>query len=320
MQRSAEVYSIGAASVRLGEAADIHLNISESYLGAPIQLPLRIMRGHKPGPAVFVAGAIHGDELNGTGIIRDLILNHPPTLMRGTLVLAPVINIMGFERHSRYMPDRRDLNRSFPGSPAGSMTARLAHVICEQIIHKCDYGIDLHSAANFRTNMPNIRADMNDPRVAAVARAFGCRLIINGPGPRGSLRRVACAEGCATILLEAGETWKIEPDVVDVGVRGVHNVLCALNMTEGDPQVPRDQIISHRTMWVRAAEGGLLHSYVSPGDTVELGEPIALNTSLLGRHWSVIRARAAGIVMGVTTLPAVKPGDPVCHIAIPEQG
>lgn len=318
MERNREAYTIGDSILRLGEAADINLNISESYLGAPIELPLRIIRGLKPGPAVFITAAIHGDELNGTGIIRDIILNHPPTLTRGTLLLAPVVNIMGFERHSRYMPDRRDLNRSFPGSPAGSMTARLAHAVFEQIVRACDYGIDLHSAANFRTNMPNVRADMSLPRVAAIARAFGCRLIINTAGPRGSLRRVACAAGCATILLEAGETWKIEPEVVQVGVRGIQNVLRALNMIEGDPLAARDQIVSHRTVWVRAAEGGLLHFYVSPGQTVALGEPVALSTSLLGRDWSVIRARAAGIVMGVTTLPAVKPGDPVCHIAIPE--
>ena len=311
-------FTVGLAHVQPGESVDLTLKVSENYCGSPIHLPLHVVRGARPGPAVFVAGAIHGDELNGTGIVRALIVKNPPALESGTLVLLPVVNMLGFERHSRYMPDRRDLNRSFPGSRHGSLAARLAHAVFDGIVRQCQYGIDLHTAANVRTNIPNVRADLSLPPAREIAEAFGCELVINSRGPRASLRRAACDIGCAVIALEAGEPWKIEPGVVKLGTRGIHNVLTSLGMIDGQLTRPHNQIIVHRTVWLRAAEAGLLHFHVSPGESVHSGQLIATNASLLGRHTSVIRATASGIVIGMTTLPAVKPGDPVCHLAFPE--
>ena len=181
---------------------------------------------------MFIAAAVHGDEINGTGTIRYIIQERPFDLLAGSLVLVPVINILAFEQLSRYSPDRRDLNRSFPGLKRGSLTSRLANVIFDNIVARCDYGIDLHSAAVRRTNFPNSRADMDQEATARLATLFGAELIINSPGPVGSLRRSAVQAGCATVLLEAGEVWKVEPTIVEYAVRGVKNILIDLGMLE----------------------------------------------------------------------------------------
>src|SRR5690606_21004332 len=154
---------------------------------------------------------------------------HP---VAGTIMLVPVVNILGFDRKARYLPDRRDLNRSFPGSTTGSLAARFAHAVHEEILSRCDFGIDLHTGPVQRTNYPNVRGALAIPGVERIARAFGATIIVNGRGPVGSLRRAACDMGCPTIILEAGEVWKVEPTVVEIGVRGVRNVLIELGMLD----------------------------------------------------------------------------------------
>ncbi len=313
------IFNFAGRKIALGEVADVEIEISESFSGAPIALPVRVLRAPRSGPAVFVTAAIHGDELNGTGIVREMITEKPFSLRRGTLVLVPVVNLLGFERHSRYLPDRRDLNRCFPGSRKGTAASRLADKIFRQIVHRCDYGIDLHSAAVRRTNFPNVRANLRDPEVRRIALAFGCEIIVDNTGPKGAFRRAACEAGCATILLEAGEVWKIEPSVVELGVRGVRNVLIELGMVEGEILTPPYQAQVRRTKWVRAELGGILQFHVAPGDVVEKGQPLATNTSLLGAENRVLLSPADGVILGMTTLPAVAPGDPVCHLAIPRK-
>ena len=312
-------FEIAGRRFGLGEVADVELEIAESYSGSPIRLPLRVMRAARSGPAVFVAAALHGDELNGTGIVREIIMREPFELRRGTLILVPVVNLQGFERHSRYLPDRRDLNRCFPGSASGSQAGRLAFKIFHEIVPRCDYGIDLHTAAVRRTNFPNVRGNLRDPEVRRIAAAFGCELLIDSRGPAGALRRAACDAGCPTIVLEAGEVWKIEPSVVELGIRGIRNVLIELAMVDGERQHPPYQARVRRTMWVRAEIGGILQFHVAPGELVEADQPLATNTTLLGVENRVLRSPVDGVILGMTTLPAVSPGDPVCHIATPRK-
>ncbi len=298
----------------------IHLAVSESYSGMTIRIPVFIRRGLEDGPALFVTAALHGDELNGTGTIRELIRREEMRPQAGTLVLVPVVNILGFDRHSRYLPDRRDLNRCFPGSKNGSLAARLARTIFQQIVNRCDFGIDLHTAAVRRTNYPNIRADIREERVSALAQAFGPEVILNTPGPEGSFRREACAAGCPTIVLEAGEVWKVEPAVVDCALRGVRNVMVHLKMLDGEPQVPSFQAVVTKTKWMRADKGGFLQFHVCPGDVVRQGTPLATHTSLIGEERTPICAPFNALVLGMTTLPATSPGEPVCHLGRLDQG
>ncbi len=296
------------------------LIISERISGREVSIPAFVWKGQEQGPVVCITAAVHGDEINGTGTIRSLISDPPFSLERGTLVMVPVVNLMGFERHSRYLPDRRDLNRSFPGSAGGSLASRLAHSFISQVTKNCDYGIDLHTAAVRRTNFPNVRADMSIPTLGSFARAFGTELLIDSPGPKGSLRRAATKSGCQTIILEAGEVWKVEAAVVEYAIRGITNCLRHLRMIDGEPIKPAYRLETDSATWVRATSGGFLEFHVSPGDIVYKQDPIATNSDLTGEEIEIIRAPRDGIVLGMTTIPSVAPGDPVVHLSYPKRG
>lgn len=300
--------------IHAGESKNVNLAISESYSGVTLRIPIHIRRAQEEGPVVFVTAALHGDELNGTGAIRQLIQDESFELLRGSVILVPVLNLLAFDRHSRYLPDRRDLNRSFPGTKSGCLANRMASTIFEEIVMRSDYGIDLHTAAVRRTNYPNVRGDLSNPDVRRLAESFGSEIIINGKGPQGAFRREACDSGCPTIILEGGEVWKVEPGIVESAVRGIKNVLRKLGMLAGEEESPDYQIVIEKSKWARADRGGFLQFHVKPGDIVEKNTPLATNTTLLGKERSMLLAPFDAVVIGMTTLPAVSPGEPVCNL------
>ncbi|NNE90975.1 MAG: succinylglutamate desuccinylase/aspartoacylase family protein [Verrucomicrobiales bacterium] len=313
----------GKTRIKPGKRKRIRLNAGESFTGINVSMPLMVWRGEEDGPVLGITGAVHGDEINGTGAIRRLLQDSPAfKLKRGALILVPVVNITGFERYSRYTVDRRDLNRMFPGSAKGSLTSRLAHLVQEEVVGRCDYLLDLHTAAVRRTNFPNLRADMENPGCERLARSFGAEIIVDNEGPDGSLRREACKAGCPTIILEAGEVCKVEPSVQEMILRGISHVMEELNMidveNESRGETPPHQMVVSRSRWIRAEMGGFLQFHIAPGDTVEKGQPLATNTGLLGKKLETILSPTHGIVLGMTTMPAVAPGDPVVHVALPQ--
>ena len=297
-----------------GEQHVVELAVGESFSGMSLRIPLSIRRAVEDGPVVFVTAALHGDELNGTGAVRQLVQDHELKLTRGSLILVPVLNLPGFERHSRYLPDRRDLNRCFPGSASGSLAGRMARTIFDEIVSRSDFGIDLHTAAIRRTNYPSVRADLSLPALKKIATAFGTEILLDGKGPKGALRREATRAGCPTIVMEGGEVWKVEPTIVESALRGIRNVLRSLDMLDGEQERPTYQVTARKTSWIRADRGGFLDFHIAPGDLVEKGQPLATNTNLLGHEKNVLHSPFDGIVLGMTTLPAVSPGEPVCHI------
>ncbi|QDV66741.1 aspartoacylase [Rosistilla carotiformis] len=311
---AAETQNWFGHDVAPGESLSTELVVSESYSSRNVSIPVNIRRGLQPGPTVFVTAALHGDELNGTGAIRTMLSDKEWSLQSGTVLMIPVLNMLGFERHSRYLPDRRDLNRCFPGSASGSMASRLAKVIFESLIARCDFGIDLHTAAVRRTNFPNVRADLSHPDCRRMAEAFGSGIILHTKGPKGSLRREATRAGCPTIIVEGGEVWKVESSVVECMTRGIFNVLMELKMMSGEPDIPDTQATIRETKWIRAERGGFLAMHVSPGDSIVKGQAIATNSNLLAEDQNRLEAPFSGIIIGMTTLPAVQPGEPVVHI------
>lgn len=319
-ERKQTVARWGDIEIGPGERRNVHLEVSASYSGLTIQIPVHVRRGPRNGPVVFVTAAVHGDEINGTGAIRQMILDPHLDLKAGSLILVPVVNVLGFERHSRYLPDRRDLNRSFPGSAKGSLASRLARLILDEIIERSDYGIDLHTAAVRRTNYPNVRADLHFPGMRRLAEAFGCEITVNEPGPSGCLRRAACEAGVPTLILEAGEVWKVESMVIEYAVQGIHNVLRRLGMIEGTPILPPYRIVIRDTTWIRSDSAGFLHFHVAPGDVVSRGTPIATVDSLVGTEGECVFSEVQGIVLGMTTLPVTAPGEPICHIGLVPRG
>ena len=297
-----------------GETVELRLKAAESYTAEPVTVPVTVVRG-SPGPTVFVTATVHGDELNGVGILRGLLNDTDFSALTGTLIAVPVVNVPGFLNQDRRLPDRRDLNRSFPGNRRGSLTARLADTLFREVIRKSDFGIDLHTAGGERTNYPQVRADLSRPGVAELAGAFGCSLIVAGAGPEGSLRRAAVTAGVPTIVYEAGSARRFERPVIAVGISGVLNVLRHLRMMPGEPAAPPLRLVIGRTHWIRSKTGGILDLRVDLGQPLRRGQAISVNTNPFGRERSQLKAPYGGVVLGLTQLPLVHPGDAICHVA-----
>lgn len=313
-------FKISGVSVKAGETREVYLKLSESYLAASIQVPITIIRGREPGPTAFVTAAIHGDEINGADIVRRLIFDVDHEKLKGTLIAIPVVNIPGFLTQSRYLPYHRDLNRFFPGKEHGNNAERFAWKLFKEVISRCDFGIDLHTAAHGRLNLPHVRGDMAHPKARTLARAFGATILVDEKGVQGSLRRAATDAGVPTILFEAGETGKFSRKVSLNGLRGVLNVLTAMGMwpgiEDGDGRAkPPFQVIVKSSEWVRSHKGGILDLAVRPGDLIYQDDLVGTILNPFGRTVTQLHAPFTGIVIGVTTAPLTVPGTAVIHMA-----
>jgi len=309
---------LAGTEVPPGTRADLALSVAESYTGHPTSIPVAVLNGVESGPRMFVTAAVHGDELNGLAVCRELLDSLDPRELRGVLVVVPLVNVLGAQLHSRYLPDRRDLNRSFPGSTTGSLAARLARTIIDEVVVGSDVGVDLHTAANRRANVPQLRIDTSDPRSLELAIAFGARFVLDAAVRPGSLRETARAAGVTPLVYEGGETLRFEPHVVRVATHGVLRLLHHLGMRDiAPPPAPTPPLVMHESRWIRAERGGILDMHVSPGDQVEVGQPLWSATSPLGLERTTVKSSYYGYVVGGTTLPLVAPGDAVLHIAIP---
>jgi predicted deacylase len=307
---------ISGISVAPGETREIYLKVSESYLSGSVQIPVTVIHGRKDGPTAFVMAAVHGDEINGVDIVRRLIFDLDHEKLSGTLIALPVVNIPGFLAQTRYLPYHRDLNRFFPGKRRGNNAERFAARIFNEIVLKCDFGIDLHTAADGRLNLPHVRGDMSHPKVRVMARAFGSTVMMNQTGVKGSLRREATEAGIPTILFEAGETGKFSARVSTTGLAGVLNVLSEMGMWPShERKRPPFQVIVKSSDWLRAEKGGILDLAVKPGDLVYQGDLVGSILNPFGKTVTQIRSPYTGIVVGVTTAPLTIPGTGVIHLA-----
>ena len=310
-------FDIGGESIAPGNQADVSLPITTLATGYNSQLAVRVLHGAKPGPTVFVSGAIHGNELNGTAIVQRLAAQIDASDLAGTLLLVPVANIFGFMSRSRYLPDRRDLNRSFPGSAGGSLAAQVANVFFSEIVNRASLGIDIHTAAIHRYNLPQIRIAAGNERLLELARAFGAPVIIESPLRDGSLRALADSEGVDMLLMEAGEALRFDRFSIETGVAGVKRVLAHLAMIEQGAELLElhPSARSKKTQWVRSPRGGVLHPVRESGDAVRKGDLLAAVTGLLGEEPEEILSPIDGIIIGHATLPVVHQGDAMFHIA-----
>lgn len=309
-------FKISGIHVAPGETREIYLKVSESYLASAIQIPVTVIRGRKPGPTAFVLAALHGDEINGVDIVRRLIFDIDHENLSGTLIAVPVANIPGFLTQTRYLPYHRDLNRFFPGKRKGNNAERFAARLFGEIIRKCDFGIDLHTAAEGRLNLPHVRGDMSNPKVRKLARAFGATVLVSQNGVRGSLRREATDAGVPTILFEAGETGRFSAKVSMAGLKGVLNVLSEMGMWPRHEQKrPPFQVIVKASDWVRTDKGGILDLQIRPGDLIYEGDLVASILNPFGKTVTQVRAPWTGIVIGVTTAPLSNPGTGIAHVA-----
>lgn len=310
--------TLGGVTVQPGERKTIDLVVGKLYTHSELTMPVQVLCGRQSGPVLFISAAIHGDELNGVEIIRRLLKVKSLNRLKGTLIAVPIVNLHGFIHHSRYLPDRRDLNRSFPGSEKGSVASRMAHLFLKEVVAQSTHGIDLHTGAINRTNLPQIRATLDDEETYALAQAFGAPLMINSDLRKGSLRAAAVKNNIPLLLYEAGEALRFDEVSIRAGVRGIINVMRELNMIAKSRKPPstRSAVVARSSFWMRAPHSGIFRSVVADGKRVIANQTLmGVISDPFGESEIEIYAPNNGIVIGQMRLPLVNEGEALYHIA-----
>lgn len=315
MSRAA--FDIAGQSVAPGTSLRVALPVSTLPDHTPVNLSVEVHHGKRAGPTMFVSAAVHGDEVIGVEIVRRLLRAPQLAALRGTLLVVPVVNSFGFLNRSRYLPDRRDLNRCFPGSPSGSLGSRLAHIFLNDIVLRCDFGVDLHSAAVHRTNLPQVRVSPSDPVTQRMAKDFGAPVVLTSGLRDGSLRAVAADKGTPVLLYEAGEGLRFDEMAVRAGLAGILRVMRGADMlpAKGIAAAKVAPYMCSASRWLRAPAGGLLRTFRAEGDTVQEGEVLATVSDPFGHEETDLTAPFAGILIGRAILPVTNEGDAVYHLA-----
>ncbi|WP_313696119.1 succinylglutamate desuccinylase/aspartoacylase family protein [Halorarum halobium] len=316
---------VGGRTIPSGEKSQFRYAVATTFHDDAIELPVTVVNGDQAGPTVCLTAAVHGDELNGVKIIQEVAAEYEPSDLHGTLVCLHVLNVPGFLAQQRYIPIYdEDLNRSFPGSARSTLAKRLANTIYEEFISKCDIGLDFHTSTRNRTTMYHVRADMRDPAVERLARAFGTSVILDGEGSRGTLRRVACQDGIPTVTVEMGRAHRFQTAHLDRALHCVASVLAEHEVLPNQPVswpgwtrvVARD---GEKT-WLRAETGGLVEMEWGPHPLVEEDEPLFTISDHFKNDIETIRAPSTGIVVGVLENAVAYPGHPLCHFVSVDEG
>lgn len=309
--------TIGDISVKPGSRTTIHIPVARLFTHTKMTMPIHVIHGRRPGPALFVSSTVHGDEIIGIEIIRRLIGLKKLERLKGTLIAVPVVNVYAFIHNSRYSPDRRDLNRFFPGSETGSLTSQLADTFMKEIVQRCDFGIDLHAGSNHRANLPQIRVNFDDEAAMDLARAFQVPAIINARNREGSLRLAAFKKGVHTVLYEAGEALRFDEMAIKAGVRGILAAMSQINMLPKPVKQKKriETLFVEDSYWVRAPGSGILHMEKPLGSRINKNTRIGFIADPFGGKEIEVKSSVSGMVIGRLNLPLVHEGDAIIHIA-----
>lgn len=311
-------FIINGTEVKRGQRLRINIDMGSIYDFTDVKMPIEVIRGKKDGPTLFICSTIHGDEINGIEIIRQLLASKKLNKICGTLIVIPIVNIFGFNDRTRYLPDRRDLNRCFPGLKNGSLTSQLAYKFMQEIVLKSDYGIDLHTGAFHRCNYPQIRTDISNAKSFALAKAFNAKVIIDSNLRDGSLRAAGNNLNMPMILFEAGEALRFDEEGIKIGVQGILNVMQEIGMIDGlNPAKTKEKpaFIANSSFWVRASVSGVHVAKKSLGTLVKKGDILGEISNPFGDHKVLVKATHDGIIIGTSKLPLVNKGDALFHIA-----
>ena len=311
---------IGGETILPGERKRISLAVAALFDYTEITIPIEVIRGTQEGPVLFISGAIHGDEISGTEIIKRILQEFKQKKLTGTLILIPVVNVYGFNNKSRYLPDGRDLNRSFPGNLKGSLASRIAHVFMKEVVGKCTHGIDLHSGSNNRTNLPQVRACLDDEETLRLARIFGAPVTISSKLRDGSLREAARKRKVKVLLYEGGQSLRFEESVIRAGVKGCLRVMQSVGMIKAKAPVKKEKCFEAKwSYWLRAPHSGSFRVFKKLGDYVVEGQVVAVISDTFGQEPYELIAGASGVIIGMSLLPLVNQGDAMIHIAVNEE-
>lgn len=289
------------------------------YDSTDLNMPVHVIRGFEKGPTIFLSAAIHGDELNGVEIIKEVMNILSKTEIKGTVIAVPIVNVFGFNNQSRYLPDRRDLNRSFPGSAKGSLASRMADLFVKEIVSKCTHGIDFHTGAIHRSIYPQIRVNTKNAKALEFAKSFGAPMILDSNTRDGSLRETGRKMGTVTMVFEAGQALRFEEDYIKIGKMGCLNALHSIGIYPEKPpkiQLTLDKkpILIKDSHWVRSPMGGTLRLKTKLGKFVKAGDKLGDISGPFGQKVETIIASHDGYVIGLNHLPLVTVGTAIAYI------
>lgn len=308
-------FEINSETVQPSESKVVHLTLPGLHSETEVSMPVHVVHGKKNGPVLFLSAAVHGDEINGVEIIRRILSLNSIKHLKGTLLAVPVVNVFGFDNHSRYLPDRRDLNRCFPGGGLGSLAGRLANIFMSEVVCRSDFGIDLHTAAIHRDNFPQIRADLKADRMDVVSRAFASPVLLHSAPPENSLRYAAEKAGVPVMVYEAGEALRFDEVSIRIGVQGILNVMRELGMlAKSRAKKIKPPVVLKSSNWIRASKSGILRAQAALGDLVVKGDVLGIISDPAGKAEAVIEATSEGIIIGRSNIPLVYEGEALFHI------
>ena len=311
------ILQLGEKLLKKGQRKRVLLDVAKLYDFTDMNIPIEVIRGKQDGPILFISGAIHGDEINGVEIIRRLLTKKSLNQLKGTLIAVPIVNVFGFNTKSRYLPDRRDLNRYFPGYDDGSLTSQVAHKFISEVVNKCTHGIDFHTAAINRVNLPQIRACLEHSETKRMAEAFQVPVVINSAIRGGSLREAAEENNIPTLLFEGGEPLRFNEKVIKSGVNGTLSVMRELGMLRPlkNKKPVKDVFVAQSSHWIRAPHSGILTIKKKIGQRVRKGQILGIISDPYGYEKHEIMARRTGIIIGAVTMPLLNRGDAAFHVA-----
>jgi predicted deacylase len=299
-----------------GTARRLSWSATELFEGVPVSTPVLVLNGALPGPTLCLTAAVHGDELNGIEMVRRVMHDLDPTKLSGAVIGVPIVNVQGFRRGSRYLPDRRDLNRYFPGNPNGSAAARIADSFFTNVVSHCDALVDLHTGSFERANLPQIRADLRNPDVVTLTQGFGSMVILHSTPAVGTLRHAATRAGIPAVTLEAGGPSQLELNEVKLGVKGIETLVNTLGMIRKRRLWGEPEPVYYRSSWVRADNGGILLADVSLGSSVHKGDLLGTITDPMNNARTELRSPYSGRIIGMARNQVVMPGFAAFHVGI----
>jgi len=308
-------FELANHSISAGKRKRLELPIGSLMSGTPVALPLIVVHGKGDGPVVWLSAAIHGDEICGVEIIRQVLDKIKAPEMNGTVIAAPIVNVHGFNTNDRYLPDRRDLNRSFPGSTRGSLASRIASLFMKEVVNRSDVGIDLHTGSDLRTNLAQIRCDIDHGPTLDLADVFGAPIVIDARLRDGSLRQAAVEAGKIMLLFEGGEASRFDHAAISAGTAGTLRALNQLGVTSTSVAAAQEPLYARQTWWSRASKSGIVHLDAGLGELVQQGERIATIYDAFGKMQAQIKSKYDGLVIGHSQAPLVNRGDAITHIA-----
>ena len=316
MQEESDYIQLLKARIPPGTYQRLSWSATQLFEGVPVSTPVLVVNGRSPGPTLCLTAAVHGDELNGIEVVRRVMHNIDPAKLSGAVIGVPIVNLQGFRRGSRYLPDRRDLNRYFPGNPRGSAASRIAHSFFTNIVMHCDALVDLHTGSFERTNLPQLRADLTHPDIRTLTKGFGATVILHSPPADGTLRSAATLAGIPAVTLEAGGPTELELKEVKHGVKGIETLLNTLGMVKKMRLWGEAEPVYYRSTWVRADRGGILLAEVALGATVKQGDLLGTITDPMNNASTSLHAPYSGRIIGMARNQIVMPGFAAFHVGI----